>query len=241
MKILAFDTANNTASVALSDNDNILAYAEELRSSMQAENLMPIIEQVMKLGMCSYDELDYLAVINGPGSFTGIRIGLAAAKGILFAKANIKGIAVSNFEYAYFKAIGQVRDYDKIYVFLNAYRSQLYLQIFNKLGKIEEPLLIDFDYAIELLKNEKGNIVCCGSGLEFIYTHVKNLTNIIILPRFARVKAFIICRYVVSLLANKVELKSTIEPLYIRPPDAFLPTTLIPRGPRLQNLDKSYT
>ncbi|HJD68015.1 MAG TPA: tRNA (adenosine(37)-N6)-threonylcarbamoyltransferase complex dimerization subunit type 1 TsaB [Rickettsia endosymbiont of Bembidion lapponicum] len=221
MKILAFDTANNTASVALSDKDNILAYAEEVRPSMQAENLMPMIEQVMKAAQCSYDELDYLAVTNGPGSFTGIRIGLACTKGILFAKENIKGVAVSNFEHAYFRAIGQVKDYDKIYVFLNAYRSsQLYLQIFDKSGKRNEPLLIDFDYAIGLLKYEKGNIICCGSGLEFIYTQVKNLPNIIILPRFARVKAFIICRYVASLLANKAELNSAIEPLYIRPPDA---------------------
>lgn len=220
MKILAFDTANNTASLALSDNDNILAYAEELRPSMQAENLMPMIEQVMKAAQCSYDELDYLAVTNGPGSFTGIRIGLAAAKGILFAKENIKGVAVSNFEHAYFRAIGQVKDYDQIYVFLNAYRSQLYLQIFDRSGKTEEPLLIDFDYAIGLLKYEKGNIVCCGSGLEFIYTQVKNLPNIIILPRFARVKAFIICRYVASMLISKAELNSAIEPLYIRPPDA---------------------
>ncbi|WP_341788870.1 MULTISPECIES: tRNA (adenosine(37)-N6)-threonylcarbamoyltransferase complex dimerization subunit type 1 TsaB [unclassified Rickettsia] len=220
MKILAFDTANNTASVALSDKDNILAYAEEVRPSMQAENLMPMIEQIMKAAQCSYDELDYLAVTNGPGSFTGIRIGLACAKGILFAKENIKGVAVSNFEHAYFRAIGQVKDYDKIYVFLNAYRSQLYLQIFDKSGKTNEPLLIDFDSAIGLLKNEKGNIICCGSGLEFIYTQVKNLPNIIILPRFARVKAFIICRYVASLLANKAELNSAIEPLYIRPPDA---------------------
>lgn len=224
MKILAFDTANNTALVALSYNDNILAYAEELHPSMQAENLMPMIEQVMKASHCSYDELDYLAVTNGPGSFTGIRIGLACAKGILFAKENIKGIAVSNFEHAYFRAIGQVKDYDKIYVFLNAYRSQLYLKIFDKSGKANEPLLIDFDYAIELLKNGKGNIVCCGSGLEFIYTQVKNLPNIIILPRFARVKAFIICRYVASLLANSAELNSAIEPLYIRPPDAKIST-----------------
>ncbi|HJD61905.1 MAG TPA: tRNA (adenosine(37)-N6)-threonylcarbamoyltransferase complex dimerization subunit type 1 TsaB [Rickettsia endosymbiont of Columbicola hoogstraali] len=220
MKILAFDTANNTSSVALSDKDNILAYAEEVRPSMQAENLMPMIEQVMKAAQCSYDALDYLAVTNGPGSFTGIRIGLAAAKGILLAKENIKGVTVSNFEHAYFRAMGQVKDYDKIYVFLNAYRSQLYLQIFDRSGETNEPLLIDFDYAIGLLKYEKGNIICCGSGLEFIYHQIKYLPNIIILPRFARVKAFIICRYVASLLANKAELNSAIEPLYIRPPDA---------------------
>ncbi|HJD55892.1 MAG TPA: tRNA (adenosine(37)-N6)-threonylcarbamoyltransferase complex dimerization subunit type 1 TsaB [Rickettsia endosymbiont of Pyrocoelia pectoralis] len=220
MKILAFDTANNTASVALSDNENILAYIEELRPSMQAENLMPMIEEVMKAGKCSYNELDYLAVTNGPGSFTGIRIGLAAAKGILFAKENIKGVAVSNFEHAYFRAIGQVKDYDKIYVFLNAYRSQLYLQVFDKLGKAEEPLLVDFDYAINLLKNEEGIIVCGGSGLEFIYRGIMRLPNIITLPRFGRVKAWVICRYIASKLVNNNGLNHAIEPLYIRPPDA---------------------
>ncbi len=66
MKILAFDTANNTASVAISENENILACIEELRPSMQAENLMPMIEDVMKSAKCSYDDLDYLAVTNGP-------------------------------------------------------------------------------------------------------------------------------------------------------------------------------
>ncbi|AFC72566.1 putative glycoprotein endopeptidase [Rickettsia rhipicephali str. 3-7-female6-CWPP] len=220
MKILAFDTANNTASVAISENENILACIEELRPSMQAENLMQMIEDVMKSAKCSYDDLDYLAVTNGPGSFTGIRIGLASAKGILFSKENIKAVAVSNFEYAYFRAITQVKDYDKIYVFLNAYRSQLYMQVFHKSGKIEEPLLIDFKYAIKLLTNEKGNIVCCGSGLEFIYHQIMHLPNIITLPRFARVKAWVTCRYIASRLSSDIKLNSSIEPLYIRPPDA---------------------
>ncbi|HJD55045.1 MAG TPA: tRNA (adenosine(37)-N6)-threonylcarbamoyltransferase complex dimerization subunit type 1 TsaB [Rickettsia endosymbiont of Proechinophthirus fluctus] len=220
MKILAFDTANNTASVAISENENILACIEELRPSMQAENLMPMIEDVMKSAKCSYDDLDYLAVTNGPGSFTGIRIGLASAKGILFSKENIKAVAVSNFEYAYFRAITQVKDYDKIYVFLNAYRSQLYMQVFHKSGQIEEPLLIDFEYAVKLLTNEKGNIVCCGSGLKFIYHQIMHLPNIITLPRFARVKAWVTCRYIASRLSSDVKLNSSIEPLYIRPPDA---------------------
>lgn len=222
MKILAFDTANNTASVAISENENILAYIEELRPSMQAENLMPMIEDAMKSAKCSYDDLDYLAVTNGPGSFTGIRIGLASAKGILFAKENIKAVAVSNFEYAYFRTVTQVKDYDKIYVFLNAYRSQLYMQVFHKSGEIEEPLLIDFEYAIKLLESEKGNIVCCGSGLEFIYPQITHLPNIITLMRFARVKAWVICRYIANRLSSDIKLNNSIEPLYIRPPDAKL-------------------
>ncbi|WP_347938872.1 tRNA (adenosine(37)-N6)-threonylcarbamoyltransferase complex dimerization subunit type 1 TsaB [Rickettsia oklahomensis] len=221
MKILAFDTTNNTASVAISENENILAYIEELRPSMQSESLMPMIENAMKTAKCSYDDLDYLAVTTGPGSFTGIRIGLASAKGILFAKGNIKAVSVNNFEYAYFRAITQVKNYDKIYVFLNAYRSQLYMQVFHKSKKIEEPLLIDCEYAIKLLANEKDSIVCCGNGLKFIHNQIMHLPNIITLPRFAQVKAFVICRYIASKERyGGIKLNHSIEPLYIRPPDS---------------------
>ncbi|AAU04006.1 tRNA (adenosine(37)-N6)-threonylcarbamoyltransferase complex dimerization subunit type 1 TsaB [Rickettsia typhi] len=220
MKILAFDTANNTTSVAISENDNILKYIEALGPAMQAENLMPMIEDVMQSAQFSYDDLDYLAVTNGPGSFTGIRIGLASAKGILFAKKNIKAVVVSNFEYAYFRAITQVKNYDKIYVFLNAYRLQLYMQVFHKSGKREEPLLINYEYAIKCLTKEQGNIVCCGSGLEFIYHKIMYLSHIITLPRFTRVKAWVICKYITTMLPRNIKLNNSIAPLYIRPPDA---------------------
>ncbi|MCC8369336.1 MAG: tRNA (adenosine(37)-N6)-threonylcarbamoyltransferase complex dimerization subunit type 1 TsaB [Rickettsia endosymbiont of Oxypoda opaca] len=219
MKILAFDTANNSASVALSENENILAYQEELSPSKQAEAILPMIEKVLESGKCKYEDIDYLAVTNGPGSFTGIRIGLAVAKAILFA-TKIKGLAVSNFEFAYFRAIEQVKDYDKIYIFLNAYRGQLYSQIFNKMGEASKPTLIDYDFAINLLAQEKGNIVCAGSGVEFIYPQIKHLPNLVILPRFARVKASIICKYVAAKLNAGQDINDSIEPLYIRLPDA---------------------
>lgn len=219
MKILAFDTANNSASVALLENENILAYQEELSPSKQAEAILPMIEKMLESGKCKYEDIDYLAVTNGPGSFTGIRIGLAVAKAILFA-TKIKGLAVNNFKFAYFRAIEQVKDYDKIYIFLNAYRGQLYSQIFNKMGEASKPTLIDYGFAINLLAQEKGNIVCAGSGVEFIYPQIKHLPNLVILPRFARVKASIICKYVAAKLNAGQDINDSIEPLYIRPPDA---------------------
>ncbi|MFY9590056.1 tRNA (adenosine(37)-N6)-threonylcarbamoyltransferase complex dimerization subunit type 1 TsaB [Rickettsia endosymbiont of Halotydeus destructor] len=219
MKILAFDTTNNTASVALSENENILAYQEELASSKQAEAILPMIEKVLESAKCKYEDIDYLAVTNGPGSFTGIRIGLSVAKAILFS-TKIKGLAVSNFEFTYFRAIEQVKNYNKIYVFLNAYRGQLYSQVFDKTGADSKPVLIDYEHAIKLLTEDSGNIACAGSGVEFIYPQIKHLPNLVILPRFARVKAFIICRYVTDRLNREQYINNSIEPLYIRPPDA---------------------
>ncbi|WP_375327324.1 tRNA (adenosine(37)-N6)-threonylcarbamoyltransferase complex dimerization subunit type 1 TsaB [Candidatus Tisiphia endosymbiont of Nemotelus uliginosus] len=225
MKILAFDTANNNVSVAISDDQVILAYIEEPRPSMQAETIVPMIESALQIAGMSYKELDYLAVTNGPGSFTGIRIGLSVAKAIILS-TNIKGITVSNFEYSYFRASTQVKNYSKIFVFLNAYRKQLYSQGFNNDGLASKASLINYKQAVDLIGTaEEGTKICAGSGVELIYDQIKDNKNIIVLPRFAKVKALHICRYLATKLAITQALPfSPIEPLYIRPPDAKLPS-----------------
>lgn len=221
MKILAFDTANNSASVAISDDQVILAYLEELRPALQAETIVPMIEEALKIAGLSYQQLDYLAVTNGPGSFTGIRIGLSVAKAIVLS-TSVKGTTVSNFEYSYFRASTQVRNYSKMFVFLNAYRGQLYSQVFNQDGTASKALLITYEQAIDLIKREEGIRICTGSGVELIYDRIKDQENVIILPRFAKVKALHICRYIANKISLTQLLPSSIEPLYIRPPDAKL-------------------
>lgn len=217
MKILAFDTSNNACSIAISSGQTILAYMEDLTPSIQAQMLLPMIGSALKETNLSYEDIDYLAVTNGPGSFTGIRIGLAAATGLLLG-SSMKGGSVSNFEMSYYRAKSQVSTCDKIIVLLNAYREQLYLQVFNR-DLAEPPLLLDYDQAVQLLTNQKEDIVITGSGVEFIYDRIRNLSNSIFLPRFTRVKAMHICRYVDDLIRLEKKL-NPIEPLYIRPPDA---------------------
>ncbi len=224
MKILAFDTANNTASVAISENHIILAYIEELRPSMQAESIMPMIEKALIIAKLSYCDIDYLVVTNGPGSFTGIRIGLSVAQAILLA-SNIKGTTISNFDFSYYRASMQVKNYNKIYIFLNAYRGQLYSQNFDNNGQSSDPILVDYSQAVELLKQESGINVCAGSGVELIYEQIKCNKNIIILPRFTRVKSIHICKYIADKIAKNLTLNNKIEPLYIRLADAKIPLT----------------
>jgi len=217
MKILAFDTSNNSCSVAISEGQTILAYIEDLTPSMQASMLLPMIEEALTNAKLSYNDIEYLAVTSGPGSFTGIRIGLAAATGILLG-SKIKGGCLSNFDILYYRAKQQVKHYDKVVVLLDAYRNQLYLQIFGQNIK-SEPLLLEYDEAIDLIQQQKGTIIVTGSGAGFVYNKLISLHDLIILPRFTRIKAMHICRYADELLNQRVGL-SPIEPLYIRPPDA---------------------
>ena len=218
MKILAFDTSNNTASVAISEGQNILAYQEEQRPSMQAECLIPMIEHTLAYSGLSYQQIDYLGVINGPGSFTGIRIGLAAAQGILLS-TKIKGTVVTNFEMAYFRTCAQVKNFNKIIVIINAYREQLYTQTFDREGNSSAAQLIDCSLLIELLTKENSSITLVGSGIEVIYNQIKHLPNITILPRFSRIKALHICRYIDDKILKSGALRP-LEPLYIRSADA---------------------
>lgn len=219
-KILCFDVSNNSCSVAISEGQNILSFEQELRPSMQAERLMVMIENVLKNAHMQYQDLDYLAVTVGSGSFTGIRIGLAAAKGILYA-SKIKGVAITNFEATYYRLTGQVQNYDTAIILLNAYRSQVYMQIFAKDGAQEDPKLIDNNSIRSMLESMNGKIVCAGSGLSTIYSDIRDLENIIMLPRFPTIKAIHIARYADDKINKGII--NPIEPLYIRPPNAIIP------------------
>jgi tRNA threonylcarbamoyladenosine biosynthesis protein TsaB len=82
MKILALDTATFVSSVALADGDAIVR-SEDSRVTTHSEQLLPMIDRV--LGGLAPRELDLIACGGGPGSFTGLRIGLATAKGLAYA------------------------------------------------------------------------------------------------------------------------------------------------------------
>lgn len=227
-KILAFDTSNNSCSVAISDGLEVLAFEQELRPSMQAEVLMVLIESTLQTAKLKYHDLNYLAVTTGPGSFTGIRIGLAAAKGIIHA-TKIKGIGINCFEYAHYRLRQQIVGFDAAIIVINAYRDQQYIQIFDSSGQSRlEPLLLNNSEAYEVIANyaqQKETIACAGSGLAYLYTKLKHIKNLHILPRHSIIKANHLTR-----IANEKISQGKfgeIAPLYIRPPDAKIAKSII--------------
>jgi tRNA threonylcarbamoyladenosine biosynthesis protein TsaB len=82
MKVLALDTACAACSVAVLDGDDLRAARFEPMARGQTEALMPMVGAAMEDAALGYDALDLVAVTVGPGSFTGLRTGLAAARGI---------------------------------------------------------------------------------------------------------------------------------------------------------------
>lgn len=218
--ILAFDVANNITSVAIAQGQKVIAYQEELRPSMQAEKLISLIELTLQETKLEYDNIDYLAVTVGTGSFTGIRIGIAAAKAILYA-SSIKPLGVTNFELSFYRLKMQIEKFDRAFIILNAYRNQLYIQEFTSESQSLPPRLVDYAQLVTLLQVTKGRVACSGNGIEAIFPQIKQLENLAILPRFPVIKAMHLARYANEKIEKK--LFDPIEPLYIRPPDAIIP------------------
>ena len=86
MKFLAFESSAKTASVALSDEGRLLGLTTVDAGRTHSEILLPMAEDLLKEARLSFKEIDGYAVTVGPGSFTGIRIGVATVKGLAFGK-----------------------------------------------------------------------------------------------------------------------------------------------------------
>lgn len=95
MKILACDTSNSSCSAGVFDNGKPLAYNISTEKRTHAEVFMPLLHDVVELSGVSHDEIDAYAICVGPGSFTGIRIGLSTIKG-MSAASDKPCIAVSS-------------------------------------------------------------------------------------------------------------------------------------------------
>ncbi len=224
MKILSFDTSNIYSSVSISDGDNILYAKKDLTPNAQAEKLVFLIEEALEKSNLTYPDINYLAVSCGPGSFTGIRIALATARGILLSANHIKPIAVNNFQMINYRIRQQFMAFDHAITTVNAHREQLYLQVFNKKNEQTEPILVNLEEAKELVQKMDGIKVLGGSGLDQIFNiaSYNHYGEIVILPRFAYPDARFICKLAhIQIIQHKEN--TNIEPLYIRVPDAKLP------------------
>ena len=95
--ILHIETATDVCSVALSRGAEVIGLREEAGGNNHAKHLLPFVEEALKQGGCTVKDLDGVAVSVGPGSYTGLRIGVSTAKGIAYT-AGIPVMAVGTLE-----------------------------------------------------------------------------------------------------------------------------------------------
>lgn len=121
--ILAFDTSAAHCAVALLKGNDILTEQVDLMAKGQAEHLMPMIETMMSANGIGFEDLGAIAVGVGPGNFTGIRISVAAARGLAMG-LGIPAVGVSNFDVM----LGNSTAKGPVLVSVQAPRDQAYVQ-----------------------------------------------------------------------------------------------------------------
>lgn len=97
MKILAIDTTSENLVIAFYDEGEIKSYISQEGSKKHNSLLMPAIEKLLSENNCNIEDVDYFACVVGPGSFTGIRIGVSTIKALSFATGK-KAVAITSFE-----------------------------------------------------------------------------------------------------------------------------------------------
>lgn len=216
MRVLAIDTALAACSAAIFNavSGRILAADSLPMQRGHAEALMPLIARVMQRGELAFSEIDRVAVTTGPGSFTGLRVGIAAARGIALAAAR-PAVGVSTLSAFAAPHLAEDKTINVIAA-IDARHEHVYLQIFGPNGRmVVAPRLAPLDEAVRVA----GTAPCCvvGSAAQAIVDR---------LPKGAPAPVRLDPRdapdidWVARMGAVLPEGQSPPKPLYLRAPDA---------------------
>ena len=218
--ILGLDCATALCSVALVSGDNILAQNTKEMSRGQAEEIMIMANNA--LGETGTDPLalDCVAVTIGPGSFTGLRIGLSAARGLALAIAK-PCIGVTTFEVAAMMIGEKISDNNKLLVGIETKRDDIYAQLFDgKMTPLSPGAALHPDELAKMAKPYDGNLLVTGDGaksaLEMLRGHniMASHVNPATLHSATSVCAIAKTRY------KPGENPPAPQPLYLRPAEA---------------------
>ena len=182
MLILAFETSAKAASVALLEGDKLLSESYQNTGMTHSQTLMVMAEDMLKQCGKTAKDVDALAVAEGPGSFTGVRIGVAAAKGFAWGR-EIPCYGVSTLE-AMAQSLGIYDGY--ICPVMDARRSQVYNALFEadrgEITRIREDRAISLDDLAEDVKKLEKSVFLVGDGSILCYNTLLERVPSLVLP-----------------------------------------------------------
>lgn len=163
--ILSIETSTDVCTVAIHQADNLIDSRLSEESYSHAEKLAPMIDEILQSNNIKRSELDAIAVSAGPGSYTGLRIGVSTAKGLCYA-LDIPLITIGTLE-SMLESVNPSENDSLLCPMLDARRMEVYCLMSNKMGEIIEedhPKIIDDSSFSEYLENT--NVYFFGNGAE---------------------------------------------------------------------------
>ena len=224
MNILAFDSSLGALSVAVrwrgGDGAWLLREAHEVRERDHAERLMPMISTVMGEAGLAFCAVDRIAVTIGPGTFTGVRVGVAAARALALATGALTVAASSLAVMAHQcgAALGSTRRGRALAVALDARHGSVYLQLFPRgHDAAGPPQLLAAPAAAQLVGREPAILV--GSGAALVWQALSACGG----QAEAMLPDLLPSARSLAMLATELAPTHPLRPLYLRPPDVRPP------------------
>ncbi len=224
MNILGFDTVSSSFSIAIQKNDGSADEYNKDEVRNHNEEILPVLQNFLKKNKISLDEINYISLGIGPGSFTALRIAFATIKSICYAK-KIPIIGVSSLETLH----ENIKNYDGIKaVMIDARKGSIYANIYSNNEKLKENLDLTYDEFINIInsiENKNKTLTLCGDGFyknsEYFINNLTNYKINILENSFNIIKA----SNTIKLSIPKIESNNfddifNLLPLYIRKSEA---------------------
>ena len=223
MTILALDTSAKAASVCLASEEKIIGEFFVDTGLNHSRTLAPMLEQLCKNADVPLSEVEAVAVNAGPGSFTGVRIGVAAAKGVAFARS-LPCVAVSTLESMAYNLLGS----DCIVcALMDARCAQVYNALFRVTGNRVERLCgdraVSLGQVTEELQQLGEKVVLVGDGAEIAFNSMANPpAHVVLAPRNMRSQtaSSVALAAFQRIQAGETLTPAQLMPVYLRLPQA---------------------
>lgn len=182
MRLVALDSSGLVASVAVIEDDILAAEYTIQYKKTHSQTLLPMLDEIRNMIELDFDKVDGIAIAAGPGSFTGLRIGSATAKGLSLA-AGIPIVAVPTVEGLAYNLYGT----DKIICpIMDAKRNQVYTGIYEfvkdgdsySLHSIKEQCAIAFDEIASALNEIGREVIFLGDGVPVYRDRMKEVMQV---------------------------------------------------------------
>ena len=178
MKILGLDSSGLVASVAVTQEDNLLAEYTVNYKKTHSQTLLPMLDEIVKMIELDLDAIDAIAVAAGPGSFTGLRIGSATAKGLGFAlgKPLIHIPTVDGLAYNLWGSK------DLVCPLMDARRNQTYTGVYDFRGGtmqvLEPQCAVGIEDIVHKVNQRGHSVVFLGDGVPVFRTFIQEHCNV---------------------------------------------------------------
>jgi tRNA threonylcarbamoyladenosine biosynthesis protein TsaB len=214
--ILCIETATKMCSLALYEGDRLLAIKEQGGAYSHAENITVFINEVLTQSAISISQIDAIAVSKGPGSYTGLRIGVSTAKGLALA-INKPIVAVNILESMAAMAAKENIQTEYYCPMIDARRMEVYCAIYNSIGEEISAIsakIIDENSFSEFLSDKR--MLFFGDGADKCKSLLSNKKNALFADKEYISASGLIDIALKKIAQNKFEDIAYLEPFYLK-------------------------